>query len=126
MRRGRVVAIGSFDGVHKGHAAVLCKAVRHARRCGAKSLAISFTTPPRMILKKNRSMKLLTTPPERELLIKSLGVDEIRFLHWLEILHYKAFIIWPQNTHLPEKFLGMCIDISLFGRSNPAFAKAGH
>jgi riboflavin kinase/FMN adenylyltransferase len=47
-----------------------------------------------MVLKKHRSIKLLTTPPERELLMKSLGVDEIRFIHFS-----KAF---SQNT--PHEF----------------------
>ena len=81
MKR-HVVAVGSFDGVHRGHAAVLGEAVRHAHRLGVRSLAVSFATPPRMVLKSGRNLELLTTPPEREALIKSLGVDEIRFLHF--------------------------------------------
>lgn len=85
MTNRRVTAIGSFDGVHKGHAAVLRKAVERARGLGVKSLALSFATPPRMILNPRRGLELLTTPSERRALIRSLGVDEVRFLHFSRV-----------------------------------------
>jgi riboflavin kinase/FMN adenylyltransferase len=80
--RRYVVTIGSFDGVHRGHASVLKETARRARRLGVRSLVISFVTPPRMVLKNVTRPELLSTPDERGLLARSLGISEVRFLRF--------------------------------------------
>ena len=67
-----VVALGTFDGVHIGHAAVITAAVGKARTLSARTPAAvwCFTQPP-------KSDKALTTPDEKANLIAALGADEL-------------------------------------------------
>ncbi len=45
--RGGVVAIGNFDGVHRGHQAVLSRVIAMAKQRGAPALALTFEPHPR-------------------------------------------------------------------------------
>jgi len=47
---GRVVAIGVFDGVHRGHQEILRRAVEAARVSGASSAAVTFYPHPDAVL----------------------------------------------------------------------------
>src|SRR5436190_13611418 len=76
-RSGRLVTIGSFDGVHLGHIALLDRTVAEARKRRLTSLALTFNVPPRMILDRNKKISVLSNPTEKEKLIKSRGIDEV-------------------------------------------------
>lgn len=80
MKHGRLVTIGTFDGVHRGHQALLARAVHEARKRHMKSLAITFKIPPRMILMPPKPLSLLSSPLEKDWLLRSHGVDEVEFL----------------------------------------------
>lgn len=69
-----VVALGCFDGVHIGHAAVIREAVLGAKLMGVKSAVWCFEEPPRNFFAKN-STPVLTAPDQKRALIESLGVD---------------------------------------------------
>lgn len=69
-----VVAVGTFDGVHLGHAAVLGETVRWAREAGATAAAIVFVRPPRSLFGK-AAPDLVTSPEHRLRLIAALGVE---------------------------------------------------
>ena len=47
----KVVAIGNFDGVHRGHREILSGAIQEAREKGAQSLAITFDPHPERFLR---------------------------------------------------------------------------
>ncbi|MGQ0645067.1 MAG: riboflavin biosynthesis protein RibF [Elusimicrobiota bacterium] len=75
FQSGCVAAMGTFDGVHRGHAAVLRQAVSLARRRGLPCLALTFARPPRLYFSPRPGPQLLTTLPEKIRLLRSLGVD---------------------------------------------------
>jgi riboflavin kinase / FMN adenylyltransferase len=70
-----VVAVGTFDGVHLGHAAVLGEVVRWARKLRAVPAAIVFLRPPRGSLPQGAPLDLVTSPEHRLQLIGRLGIE---------------------------------------------------
>jgi riboflavin kinase/FMN adenylyltransferase len=66
----RAVAIGTFDGVHRGHQAVL----EAARASGLRSTVLTFEPHPRLVL--GYDVQLLSTLERRLQLLEAAGVDE--------------------------------------------------
>lgn len=91
-----VAAIGFFDGVHKGHQAVIQKAVQLAKKDKKTSAVISFYPHPSVVLQKNvTSASYITPQSEKETMFASLGVDKfyiISFNKELSLLSPKDFI----------------------------------
>ncbi|MBU0687203.1 MAG: bifunctional riboflavin kinase/FAD synthetase [Candidatus Margulisbacteria bacterium] len=75
--KGCVVALGTFDGVHRGHQKVLKGAVAYAKRSGTASLAITFDPHPQQLIVPERGLRLLTTLQERENLFCEYGIDGV-------------------------------------------------
>ncbi|MCH7493688.1 riboflavin biosynthesis protein RibF [bacterium] len=71
-----VAAIGSFDGLHRGHQAILATAVGLARDLGATPLLATFHPHPRSVVKGERVL-LLTPPGHRGRLAAGLGVPSV-------------------------------------------------
>ena len=57
---GRIVAIGNFDGVHRGHQALLLDAARDAERRGRRAVVLTFSPHPMVALGRTPP-PLLTT-----------------------------------------------------------------
>ena len=73
----RVIALGFFDGVHKGHGALLNFACRQAKQSDAVPAAFTFDTHPNQVI-LGQSSPLLTTPAERADLMRRLyGIQEV-------------------------------------------------
>ncbi len=68
-----VVAIGVFDGFHRGHRRLIREVARRARTINGKSLILTFHPHPAKLLRK--SPPLLTTTSQKLSLISSCGVD---------------------------------------------------
>lgn len=75
--RGGVVAIGNFDGVHRGHQAVLGRALEEAERRGVPALVLTFEPHPRSVFRPDLPLYILTPPPMKGRLIEILGFDAI-------------------------------------------------
>lgn len=69
-----VITIGTFDGVHKGHQAILNKVVKVAKQNNLKSIVLSFENPVKQV------SGLITTTQEKVNLLASFCVDEILLL----------------------------------------------
>ena len=69
------VAIGTFDGVHRGHQALLRGAVAAARAQGGLAVALTFDPHPLAVLAPDRQPPLLGTLEDRLALFRWLGVD---------------------------------------------------
>ena len=76
--RRSVVAIGVFDGVHRGHQVVIEQVVSVARQNGAEAVVVTFDPTPAEILAPERAPKLLASLDDRLAALEALGVDEVR------------------------------------------------
>ena len=93
--RPSVVALGTFDGVHLGHRAILGTAVTHAREAGLQALACTFEQHPIEILQPARAPRSITTVEERLALIAETGVDGVVVLSFtpeLAAVEPEAFV----------------------------------
>ena len=78
----RVVALGFFDGVHLGHAALLNLTVQRAKELDAIPSAISFDVHPET-LTHGRSVPLICSNEGRESLMSRLyGIDDVILIHF--------------------------------------------
>jgi riboflavin kinase/FMN adenylyltransferase len=74
---GAVVTVGTFDGVHRGHQAVLAEIVRRARARGLESVVVTFDPHPLEIVNPAAAPRLLTLPSERDPLLVACGVGRV-------------------------------------------------
>lgn len=72
-----IVTIGTFDGVHIGHQKIVKRLIKVGKDKGLKSVVLTFFPHPRMVLQKNSDLKLLNTIEEREIILASLGLDQL-------------------------------------------------
>lgn len=72
----RVVAVGIFDGVHKGHVKILKGAVREARSRGMRAMAVTFEPHPVKVLQPGRPHPILMSLEHRLRLFSALGLHE--------------------------------------------------
>ena len=84
--RRSVVAIGSFDGIHRGHQEVIGKAGRLARELGAPQGVLTFEPHPRSFFAPEAEVFRLTPFRTRARLIEALGVDLLAVLHFDEAM----------------------------------------
>jgi riboflavin kinase/FMN adenylyltransferase len=90
-----VVAIGNFDGVHRGHRAVIGEAVRRARLLGCAVAVLTFEPHPRRFFRPDAPPFLLTRLRTKARVVAALGVDllfVLRFDQALAKLTAEAFI----------------------------------
>jgi len=69
--------IGSFDGIHRGHLALLKPLITGARAAGAASVLITFEPHPRCVLDPDHCPPNLTTLDEKAWLLGQLGLDHL-------------------------------------------------
>jgi riboflavin kinase/FMN adenylyltransferase len=69
------LTVGVFDGVHRGHQAILRPMVEAAHESGSPAVVLTFDPHPAIVLGHRTDLKCLTTPEERTELLGSLGVD---------------------------------------------------
>nr|WP_256521702.1 bifunctional riboflavin kinase/FAD synthetase [Halobacillus sp. A5] len=77
------LAVGFFDGVHKGHQQVILTAQRKASELGVQSAVMTFDPHPSVVL--NRSVekaKYITPLKEKEQIIENLGIDTLFVVHF--------------------------------------------
>ena len=96
MEDRKIMALGFFDGVHRGHAALLHRAKALAEQHGLSAEAVSFSTHPSAVL-EGKSVPLLSTEAERRQLIEALGIG-VRFLPFDE-----AMRTTPWDTFLAQR-----------------------
>ena len=72
---GTVVAIGNFDGVHRGHRAVIGAALQRAKELGRPAAALTFAPHPRLFLRPQDALFQLSSDRDRLRLLAATGLD---------------------------------------------------
>jgi riboflavin kinase/FMN adenylyltransferase len=72
--KGAAIALGNFDGVHRGHAVVLAAAAEAARRAGAALAALTFEPHPRQVFRPDDPPFRLTLAEAKADALAALGV----------------------------------------------------
>lgn len=80
--RGTVVTVGTFDGVHLGHRAVLQEIRGRAEATGRRAVLLTFHPHPLRIIRPQATPPLLTTPVEKKEILAETGLDYAVFLRF--------------------------------------------
>lgn len=89
--RAGAVALGNFDGVHRGHAALLAELRRQAAAVAGPAVALTFDPHPLQLLRPEQFQPVLTTPGDRAVLLQACGADQVVLLRTTpELLHLTA------------------------------------
>ena len=84
--RGTVATVGTFDGVHAGHWAVLQEIRARAAATNRRSVLVTFDPHPLRIVRPQHAPQLLTTPVEKKEILAESGLDYAVFLSFTEAL----------------------------------------
>ncbi len=93
--RGAAITVGTFDGVHRGHWAVLQRLCEAAREDDLHSVLVTFDPHPLKIVRPEIAPRLLTTPNEKKGILSLSGIDYAVFLSFTRSL----------SLYLPEEFV---------------------
>ena len=77
-----VIAIGVFDGLHRGHQKVLQQVIKKARGCNGTAVVMTFYPHPLHVLRPGRRLPLIATLSLREKLLSDIGIDVCWRIHF--------------------------------------------
>jgi len=92
---GAVLTLGTFDGMHRGHQAVLAEVTRRARAGRLTSVLVTFDPHPLEVVNPAAAPKLLTLPGEKEDLVTAQGIERFVLMPFTPVvaqLDAEAFV----------------------------------
>lgn len=90
-----VIALGFFDGVHKGHGALLSRAVERAAQLGAEPAVFTFDRPPKEVVTGKPVFLINSAEDRQELIHRIYGIEQVilaPFDEKMMTMHWENFI----------------------------------
>jgi len=126
-----VVTIGVFDGVHRGHQAIIGEAVARAKAAGVPSVVLTFDPHPSEVVRPGSHPPVLTSPRYKADLVERLGADVLCVLEFtlefsrltpaefahvvlVEHLHAQAVVV-GENFRFGHKAAGDVAELARVG-----------
>lgn len=111
MTAGTVLTVGTFDGMHRGHQAVLGEIARRAAASGRRSVLVTFEPHPLEVVNPQAAPQLLTLPEEKREILKRSPVDDVAFVPFtpeLRNLAPEQFVrdVLEARFHIAELVIG--------------------
>ncbi len=121
--RSRAVALGFFDGVHQGHAALLAKVKQRAAEQDLSPAVVTFDVHPDTLV-FGKEVPLINSAPEREEIIRRIyGIDETVFLHFnrsLMQMPWQEFIVsLVEELRISAVVVGHDFSFGFMGEGTP-------
>ena len=109
--RGAVITVGTFDGVHRGHALVLERTADRARASELKSVALTFDPHPLDVVNPSAAPPLLTLWDEKLEALSQTRIDEVALVPFtpeLASLTAEQFVekVLIERHHMKELLIG--------------------
>ena len=113
-----ILTIGSFDGVHRGHARIISRVVEEARARGGTAALMTLHPHPRVYFAPGNAPNILTCPGKKQQLLAEAGLDV------LFVLPFNADVAsMPREQFVEEIILARCHAEKLVVGHDFAFGK---
>jgi riboflavin kinase / FMN adenylyltransferase len=127
--RGAFVAIGNFDGFHRGHQSIIAALLERARAAGAPALMLTFEPHPRDVFAPAPFMFRLTEGDAKARLAEAMGLDGIIILPFDKAFSQneaEAFVetMLVEQLGVSGVIVGADFHFGRQRRGTPAFLKA--
>lgn len=122
------LALGNFDGVHKGHKSLINATVEKARKNGGKAGSLIFDPHPAYVLYPDRAPKLLVNSKRKAKLLEEIGLDILVFNTFnaeIAALSPEEYVkkILVDMLNVTEVFVGFNHSFGSRGAGNPQLLK---
>lgn len=129
--RPTVLAIGSFDGVHRGHQLLFATAKQLAQPSDARVVAVTFDRHPMSVLRPDQAPPMLMHPEQRDAALRSAGAEQVvclptdeallslspdQFIERLIDAHHPTAIVEGRNFHFGKNRAGGPAQLTELGR----------
>ena len=103
-----IVALGFFDGVHKGHRELISRCISDAKSTGSKSAVFTFKENPKNVMAGKNIIKRLRTSDEKSKILSDLNVDILFNLSFEDGFHEMSPDDFAKNL-ISSNFNASCV-----------------
>jgi riboflavin kinase/FMN adenylyltransferase len=113
-----IVALGTFDGVHRGHQQLLGTVVERARELGLRAAVITFDPHPASVIAPERAPLTIATLEQRLEWFEVLGIDVVRVVTFDEATAHESAASFTQRVIVEDLHAAVVVtgDDTHFGR----------
>jgi riboflavin kinase / FMN adenylyltransferase len=99
---GAAISVGTFDGVHVGHRALIARTMAEADSFGGTSVLVTWDRHPLEVLRPGSEPKVITTPERKAELVEETGIDVLVVLPFDE-----TFSKWSPERFVTDVLVGL-------------------